>query len=237
MLIFIFCTGTVYNRYCLSSLSKEGYLSMFLQAARRPFATLALLALTVGVAITPTIAHPSKAEAVSHKAYTFIVKKYKGKLIVQWSKSTPIKYSIRTAHSYKGFSSDVHWSLKQVSKATGLRFKQVKYNSKNEYANGVLLTFKKVGHLSGELGRGGLTYSYYISGGEAHSMGAHSMVKISTIKNHHLRKHVLLHELGHAMGLGHVSHKSSVMYPYSNKHSPIHYSKADITGLRKLTTK
>jgi predicted Zn-dependent protease len=45
---------------------------------------------------------------------------------------------------------------------------------------------------------------------------------------------LLLHELGHAVGLRHVSDDSQVMYPVIGKTSPAGYAAGDRTGLAKV---
>jgi hypothetical protein len=48
---------------------------------------------------------------------------------------------------------------------------------------------------------------------------------------------VILHELGHATGLDHVSSKSALMYPVLTTGAPNGYAKGDLAGLAKLGTK
>jgi predicted Zn-dependent protease len=44
----------------------------------------------------------------------------------------------------------------------------------------------------------------------------------------------ILHELGHAAGLNHVSRKTQVMYPELDLLSPIAYADGDLAGLQEL---
>ena len=46
--------------------------------------------------------------------------------------------------------------------------------------------------------------------------------------------HVLLHELGHSVGLNHVSDLHEVMAPLAQARGPVHYAAGDRTGLQQL---
>lgn len=48
------------------------------------------------------------------------------------------------------------------------------------------------------------------------------------------RGSLLLHELGHAIGLEHASAKGEVMFPYLNRRSPGTYAPGDLAGLERL---
>lgn len=47
-----------------------------------------------------------------------------------------------------------------------------------------------------------------------------------------IRNGVLLHELGHAVGLNHAKYQSELMYPTIGSYSPNSYSAGDLAGLR-----
>jgi hypothetical protein len=49
-----------------------------------------------------------------------------------------------------------------------------------------------------------------------------------------IKKGVLMHELGHAVGLNHAKYSSELMYPTISNSSPNGYSAGDLTGLRLL---
>lgn len=49
-----------------------------------------------------------------------------------------------------------------------------------------------------------------------------------------IRMGVLMHELGHAVGLNHAKYKSELMYPMIGNYSPNGYSAGDLAGLRLL---
>ena len=47
-----------------------------------------------------------------------------------------------------------------------------------------------------------------------------------------VRSGVLLHELGHAVGLNHAKYRSELMYPTITTSSPTGYSAGDLNGMR-----
>jgi hypothetical protein len=49
-----------------------------------------------------------------------------------------------------------------------------------------------------------------------------------------IRSDVLMHELGHAVGLNHAKYKSEIMYPTIGNYSPNGYAAGDLAGLRLL---
>lgn len=169
----------------------------------------------------------------SSSSYAFNVQTRHGDPIVRWLKSKPVKYSIKTTGSYKGFTKDVKWALSKAHSATGLRFKRVKYNKKHPHANNVQIVFKVIKYKNNELGLTSGAYGKQILGGKYITLN--SNVMMTHIKNSNRRKNAFLHELGHAFGLGHSSSRKNVMYPRNTKLT--HYSKGDKAGLRRLVHK
>lgn len=158
--------------------------------------------------------------------------------------------------------SDVSAALEQVSKATGFAFKftgMTDYvptsssfpSAKPKGADIVISWVNSQGPNSSDLlgadkgsfadGTGGSSMAVWTAGGTTHAastagfvvMNAQSKVPAG-FGDGVTRGQVLLHELGHVMGLAHIDDSRQLMYPLITAASSAHYSRGDLAGLKRL---
>lgn len=165
---------------------------------------------------------------------------------VRWDPCTVHRYRINPQGAWKGHRKDVRTAFEQISEATGLRFR---FAGTTRYVGwsprpghypadaSFTVSWAKPTVLrllaGGVVGVGGASWSgIEFSQGRVtldstwHLGGPRSWVKRQ-------RQLLLLHELGHALGLGHVDDRRQVMNP-SLQDLPGAYSAGDLAGLETL---
>ncbi|WP_285601613.1 matrixin family metalloprotease [Kineosporia sp. NBRC 101731] len=136
-----------------------------------------------------------------------------------------------------GIEKDLRGAFTRVSKVTGLKFKQVKSGGTIKVDWGGSDRFPDGGNDAA--GVGGST----VSGGKAVSGGL-TLNTASTwvgaagfghdANDFPARGGLILHELGHVLGLGHVTSKKALMYPVSSNGSPSTLTAYEKAGLKAL---
>lgn len=131
---------------------------------------------------------------------------------------------------------DIRTALRLAEKATGLRFKEVPAGAPAQ----LVVDWAKLGK-GGSDGRGGMAYT----GGENPSLSSSVTLNSQSqwvtqpgfgrssygVPN---RGALILHEVGHALGLGHVTTDADLMYPVSRRGSPTRFTAGDKRGLAYL---
>lgn len=165
---------------------------------------------------------------------------------VRWDPCTVHPYRINPRGAWKGYEKDVRRAFQQISEATGLRFRYAgttRYVGwavhPGHYPSGSSFTVSwatpSVLHAltGGVVGVGGASWS-----GNEFSQGRVTLDSTwrpggsrSWVRTQ--RQLLLLHELGHALGLGHVAERRQVMNP-SLQDLPGAYSGGDLAGLEVL---
>jgi hypothetical protein len=188
--------------------------------------------------------------------YAFLVTHPDGSPVT-WDPCRPIHYVIRPAGAPEGGDALVHWAFRQISDATGLSF--VDDGPVNEAPSSDRASFQPVRYgdrwapvliawsnpvewqplAGGILGRAGPTPfgllgqedERFVSG-QAVFNGPELDLQLHTGEDSKTRA-VLLHELGHLVGLGHVTDPYQVMFQ-SNAYPLPSYRSGDRRGLALL---
>ncbi len=131
-----------------------------------------------------------------------------------------------------GMSADVVTAFQRISQATGIAFRR------ESQGGTIALGWKNLGQ-GGADGQGGATWS-----GDAALTGKISFntqsqwVGLSGFRRYPGgfpgRGAMITHEIGHALGLGHVTNPDEVMYPVASNGSPTGLEAGDVAGLKAL---
>lgn len=168
-----------------------------------------------------------------------------------------LTYKVRTKHLPKGAMKDIHTAFRMISEATGMKFrydgrsKDIPWGKKSKLARGygkanflvgyatpteVPLLMPPVGGVGGAVG-------YDQQPKDSLGIAVESHVALNTqwakrlpkgFNGGYSRGFLILHELGHAVGLEHA-HKPHQVMGYNNslvKHARL--GKGDLAGLRKI---
>lgn len=121
----------------------------------------------------------------------------------------------------------------EMMEATGVRFTRSKGRS-----NADLVISWKEFRGGGPSATGGSSFSWRHGDEDAYLSYGHIDLNRSDTwargQSESPRTSLLLHELGHVMGLGHVDVKERLMYPVYSEGSPDHFTRPERKGLREL---
>jgi hypothetical protein len=165
--------------------------------------------------------------------YTFEVVNAAGEP-ARWNPCETIRYAVVTAGAPAGWAADVATAIAKVSAATGIRFSLAGYYPSGAGVGAPLVIDWKSTIIGGDT-VGLATYWYY-------NLAAYTpqIVKAEIDLKTGLpggfgpsgEGPILLHELGHAMGLDHVPGQPEVMNPYDQGFSS--YQLGDLNGLWRV---
>jgi hypothetical protein len=191
--------------------------------------------------------------------HTFLVPGANGAAPARWNPCQPITYAVNVSDAPAGWQADLDAALGQVATATGISFTYegttTAVPSVNTPPTGDDAVIgwvtsaqapKLVDGPDGVVGYGGGYYinsaqgplefvgGYVAINGAAVGSGANQVrpgggVGLTDVQ-------LLLHELGHMMGLNHVTNPYEVMYPDINPQSQGQYEAGDLGGLAQLGT-
>ena len=157
----------------------------------------------------------------------------------RYNACTPIRYAVNTSQMPRWAKGEIRFALREVSSATGLRFaaagttNHVPFARKeNAYPTNIDLVFafsdpKTVPGLIGStMGLGGASSSGNVI------FDGRVTLDVTQKASHDVWREIVLHEVGHAMGLGHVGDRRQVMR--SGARGITRYQKGDLVGLAAL---
>lgn len=167
----------------------------------------------------------------------------------RWNPCRPITYRVNTTGGPRSALRQVKRALAQVHAATGFRFAYqgattavpFRTDHRGRALSDADLTIgfgtdRQVGGLRGSVvGLGGPSWSgsRIVSGGVVLDRAARRFLRPG-FGSGPTWGTLMLHEIGHAMGLGHVDEAREVMHQGIGRWSQGHYQAGDLAGLRKL---
>ncbi|MEX0426804.1 matrixin family metalloprotease [Nocardioides sp. DS6] len=199
-------------------------------------------------AVTVTVPYKARGKASSH---TFMQAR-----VVRWNPCQVIPYRVNLNGGPAETMAVVKASFAKLTAATGIRFADKGTTSaipfaagkRGQLAAGITIAWTRVSTVSGlagtAVGLGGSTWTtrptaHYIDGGVALDK-AFPLPKLSSTSSASVKKlrtnlieSVVLHELGHVMGLGHVNDRQQVMNPV-DVDGWTTYGAGDLAGLARL---
>ncbi|HEX4018926.1 MAG TPA: matrixin family metalloprotease [Frankiaceae bacterium] len=212
----------------------------------RRFVTLAALALGLATACQQA------APVVRGVPADFSINTYSG-WVQRWNPCVPVHYRVNLALEPGGLPA-VQAAVGALSKATGITFvydgstSDIPESGAWNQPAPLIIAFAHPGgqtygssYLAGgnQLGDGGFQSQYSTINGR---ITTYKIIKGYAVidangynrADAHVRAAVLLHELGHAVGLNHARLTSEVMYPSVSDAGPNYYSAGDLAGLAKV---
>ncbi len=175
------------------------------------------------------------ASTVSDDHYTFEVTNAAGQP-ARWNPCEPVRYAVVDAGAPTGWQTDVGDAISRVAAATDLPLvDDGTYASTSEVPSSATLTIRWVSTLTSGDMVGLTTYWYYDLSGYTPQLVSARIELLSSLHGGAAQGGelpVLLHELGHAFGLGHTPGAPEVMNPVDQGYSA--YQPGDLAGLARV---
>ena len=184
--------------------------------------------------------------------YGFLVTQPNSSLPVRYNPCATIHYVVNVTQAPSYGLQLVQNAFQEISQATGIQFAfdgtttELPTSTRPAYVNGspnpILVAWEANGQTdylpqsnsSGTVvGMGGSVYIYNSTAGQYQYVSGQAAVSSTYPLTEDDEIHLVLHELGHVIGLGHTSWTSQIMYPVDES-SPITYASGDLRGLAEL---
>ncbi len=207
---------------------------------------------SVALALGAATACQQAAPVVASHPADFAVNVYSG-WVQRWNPCAPVHYRVNAAQDPSALPA-VQAAVAALSKGTGITFvydggtRFIPHSGAWSQPAPLIIAFARHNGLAGgtdylaggnQLGEGGFQSQYTSLGGRILSYKIINGYVVVDVDGYlradaHVRTAVLLHELGHAVGLNHAHFTSEVMYPSVSDSGPDHYSAGDLAGLAKV---
>ena len=200
----------------------------------------------------PSTGTPADQSAPSSGPYGFLVTQPNSALPVRYNPCTTIHYVVNVSEAPSYGLQLVQNAFQEISQATGIQFAfdgtttELPTSTRPAYVNGspnpILVAWEANGQTnylpqtnSGGtvVGMGGSVYIYNSTAGQFQYVSGQAAISSSYPLTENDEIHLVLHELGHVIGLGHTTWMSQIMYPVDES-SPITYGSGDLRGLAEL---
>lgn len=202
---------------------------------------------------TPGVGDGSWVPTASDPGYSFLYPDGSGGPAAWWSPCAPIRYAVNLSDAPAGALDDALAAVAVASSATGLRFEYVGTTDFSPDPGGgwgqmppgidAVIGWVGPSQLSRTRAVAGTGGSWWEGAGSHHRIDQGYALVNGDIARAILRPgfgtgysegHLLLHELGHMLGLGHTGDPTEVMYPQTGPLSPSGYGAGDRAGLQAL---
>lgn len=157
----------------------------------------------------------------------------------RWDACKPITWKIRTLRAPVGVQAEIEATLGYIGSVTGLRFEYGGEASADEAREGadqtVVFRFVKRGALPKSVAGSAYVRAAKLSDGRVVLRRAIVQLRPDVprmVSGRNEWRRVLLHELGHVIGLVHVSRRGVVMNPYLTKYTS--FRAAELPGVTQL---
>ena len=202
---------------------------------------------------TPGVSDGTWAPTASDPGFTFLYPDGSGGPAAWWSPCAPIRYAVDLSDAPAGALEDALAAVAVASSVSGLRFEYVGTTGWSPDPAGgwgqmppgidAVIGWAAPSQLSGTRAMAGTGGSWWQAVGSHRRIDEGYALVNGDIARAVLRPgfgtgysegHLLLHELGHMLGLGHTGDPTEVMYPQTQPLSPSYYGAGDMAGLAAL---
>ena len=197
-------------------------------------------------------ATPGDQQVPATGPFGFLVTQPNSTLPVRYDPCAPIQYVVNASEAPSYGLQLVQNAFTEISQATGITFvfdgttSELPSTSRPAFVNGspnpILVGWEHNGETSylptsttsGALvGMGGSQFTFNSTAGQYQYVSGEAAISSSYPLSQDEIIHLVLHELGHVIGMGHTDYTTQIMYPYDAA-SPITYGNGDLQGLAQL---
>lgn len=191
----------------------------------------------------------ASASAQAGRGYAFLNTDKQGRY-ARWNSCKPIRWAYNSKRQSRGTLADTKYAFQRIHQATGLKFKyvgrttSVPFKGKVPGNIDVRVGWGTAASHPGLFGRGsraagygGSKYQYYNTDSGTTSpeyVTGEYILRANTGYSHSFFRVIMMHELGHVVGLDHVRDRRSIMAPTLGFSRGAGLTQGDRRGFRKV---